>query len=128
MGAMHPSVRRLFLAGAFAVAAAAPVITAVATAPAEPPARLADCPAGEEGDIYTLSCVPMLVPNSPAITPAAPVDVTVPSTMPCPSGVSGAECAGAGQGQVLAPQVPAPGQIQPGQPEEQLQDVSTPGY
>ncbi|MBS1690955.1 MAG: hypothetical protein JST91_01800 [Actinobacteria bacterium] len=129
MGATFLSARRLIVAGAFAAAAAAaPTIAAVAVTPAVP-AQLADCPAGEEGDIYTTTCVPMLVPNSPAAaTPPAPVDVTVPSNTPCPPGVTGGECASSAEGQVSAPAPQMPGQVQPGQPEEELQQIDTPDY
>lgn len=54
----------MIIAGGFAVAvAAAPAIAFVATpAPAATP--LAQCPGGEEHDLYTSLCVPHLVPNA----------------------------------------------------------------
>ena len=64
MATMKFSARRLIIASGFAVAAAvAPAIAVVATpTPAATP--LAQCPAGEEPDLYTSICVPHLVPNA----------------------------------------------------------------
>ena len=64
MATMKFSARRLIIAGGFAVAvAAAPAIAFVATpTPAATP--LAQCPAGEEHDLYTSLCIPHLVPNA----------------------------------------------------------------
>jgi hypothetical protein len=64
MATMKFPARRLIIAGGFAVAvAAAPAIAFVATpAPAATP--LAQCPGGEENDLYTSLCVPHLVPNA----------------------------------------------------------------
>ena len=64
MATMKFSARRLIIAGGFAVAvAAAPAIALVATpTPAATP--MAQCPAGEENDLYTNACVPHLVPNA----------------------------------------------------------------
>ncbi len=64
MATMKFSARRLIIAGGFAVAvAAAPAIAFVATpTPAATP--LAECPGGEENDLYTNVCVPHLVPNA----------------------------------------------------------------
>ncbi|MGV9803469.1 hypothetical protein ACWDTP_36015 [Mycobacterium sp. NPDC003449] len=123
MAALSCTVRRVLIAGGFALAALAPAVGAV---PTGPPVHLADCPNGEEGDLYTGTCAPYLVPNSPA-TPATPAASSAPPNL-CPPGVSGSECQlstgdGTGPGQ---PQLP--GQIAPQQPEEELQDVSTPDY
>ncbi len=94
-------------------------MAAVVCAPSGVPAHLADCPGGEESDIYTSQCVPSLVPNSPA----TPVNVTAPAVTSCPAGVSGAECAGTAQGS-SGPQTPPP---VPQSPEQELENVSTPG-
>jgi hypothetical protein len=66
MAIMKFPARRLIMAGGFAVAvAAAPAIAFVAMpTPAATP--LAQCPAGEEHDLYTSICVPHLVPNAGA--------------------------------------------------------------
>ncbi len=64
MATMTFPARRLIIAGGFAVAvAAAPAIAFVAT-PAPAAAPLAQCPAGEENDLYTNVCVPHTVPNA----------------------------------------------------------------
>ena len=78
MATLKFPARRLIIAGGFAVAvAAAPAIAVVAT-PLPTATPLAQCPAGEEHDLYTSLCVPHLVPNagqpyrrSPA-TPTSP--------------------------------------------------------
>ncbi len=64
MATMKFPARRLIIAGGFAVAvAAAPAIAFVAMpTPAATP--LAQCPGGEEPDLYTSVCVPHLVPNA----------------------------------------------------------------
>jgi hypothetical protein len=64
MATMKFPARRLIIAGGFAVAvAAAPAIAFVATpTPAATP--LAQCPGGEEHDLYTSMCIPHLVPNA----------------------------------------------------------------
>jgi hypothetical protein len=66
MAIMKFPARRLIMAGGFAVAvAAAPAIAFVAMpTPAATP--LAQCPGGEEHDLYTSVCVPHLVPNAGA--------------------------------------------------------------
>jgi len=66
MATMKFPARRMIIAGGFAVAvAAAPAIAFVAMpAPAATP--LAQCPGGEEHDLYTSLCVPHLVPNAGA--------------------------------------------------------------
>lgn len=120
---MAMTLRRLLIAGGFVLAVSAPAFAA-ATAPSIP---LAACPNGEEGDIYTDTCTPFIVPNSPA-TPAPQLDVTVPTSTQCPAGVTGNQCAGSADGPVSAPQPVIPGGVAPGQPEEELQNVDTPGY
>ncbi|AKS32816.1 hypothetical protein [Mycolicibacterium goodii] len=108
------SARRALIAAAFAAAAITPVAMPFHAAAAE-------CPGGEEGDLYTGTCTPVLVPRSPA-------PVTAPAANLCPPGVTGAQCrpsTGDEAGPVL-PQMP--GQIEQTGPEEELQDVSTPDY
>ena len=66
MATMKIPARRLIIAGGFAVAvAAAPAIAFVAT-PSPAGTSLAQCPGGEEHDLYTSLCVPHLVPNAGA--------------------------------------------------------------
>lgn len=114
--------RRMIIAGGFAVLAAAPTLGAIISAPATPPAQLANCPPGEEEDLYAGQCVPYLVPNSPA-------SAAVPGGSSCPPGVSGAECTGSSTGNELGspePRMPAP--VPPQEPEQELAEVVTPGY
>ncbi len=58
------SARRLMIAGAFAAAAAAAPAIAVVAMPTPAATPLAQCPGGEEPDLYTSICVPHLVPNA----------------------------------------------------------------
>jgi hypothetical protein len=112
MRAIFQSTRRMTIAGGFAAVAAAPLIAAVVLTPSSQHMQLAQCAPGEDGDLYTGHCVPYLVPNTPASG--------------CPAGVSGAECGGQNQPVAQGPNTPA-GDA-PQQPEQQLADVSTPGY
>lgn len=58
--------RRLLIAGGFAlVVAGGPAVAAFAVPVAISGAPAASCPAGEEEDMYTGSCLPHTVPNSP---------------------------------------------------------------
>jgi hypothetical protein len=85
------SVRRLILAGGFAVAvAAAPAIAVVTVPSASVP--LAQCPAGEEEDTFTGVCIPHTVPNSPLSS--------IPGNPDLPS-VEGVPCTGHNSGQCI---------------------------
>ena len=64
MATMKFSARRLIIAGGFAVAVAAAPAIAVVAIPTPAATPLAQCPAGEEPDLYTATCVPHLVPNA----------------------------------------------------------------
>ena len=106
------SGRVLTIAGGFALATAAPIVAAaVATSPSSP-SELATCPAGEESDLYSGTCVPYLVPST-----ASPVNNA------CPPGVSGAECTGS-TGNLVPPHAPP----SPSPELQELEDVVTPGY
>jgi hypothetical protein len=84
-------VRRLILAGGFAVAvAAAPAIVAFATPTTSAPS-VAACPAGESEDTFTNVCVPDVVPNSPQFQ-------TTPGELPQ---IDGIPCTGANSGQCI---------------------------
>ena len=100
MAATKFSARRLFIAGAFAAAAAiAPAVAIVATPAATP---LAQCAGGEENDLYTGVCVPHLVPNSgaPYSSIAGNPDlaaVNIPGgSIPCTGHNSGQSATGSG--------------------------------
>lgn len=104
--------RRLTIAGAFALATAAPILAAVVATSPSAPGRLAACPPGEDSDLYSGTCVPYLVPNT-----------TSPVNNACPPGVGGAECTGS-TGNLAPPHAPPPAS-----PElQELEDVVTPGY
>jgi hypothetical protein len=96
MAPFHTPVRRLLIAGGFAVAvAAAPAIAAVAM-PAQGAFAPQACSGGEEEDVFTGVCVPHTVPNSP-IVPASATPGTngIPSIdgVPC-EGTNSAQCRG----------------------------------
>lgn len=117
MAAILLTARQLIIAGGFAVAAVAPMTAAIAAAPSGMPAQLVACPHGEVSDVYTGSCTPFLVPKSPA----------APDAGLCPAGVGGAECGGSAEGEVGAPQPQMPTMAPPG-PEQELEEINTPGY
>lgn len=141
MGSISLLARRVVYVGGFAIAAAGPVVGTTLAAPAEPPSHVANCPTGEEQDLYTNHCVPYMVPNSPgsAATPtsasdsaheSAPSDAATTGASPslCPPGVSGSECGGPTGGQASSPQPNMPAPVPPQEPEQQLAEVETPDY
>jgi hypothetical protein len=89
--------KRLILAGGFAVAlAAAPAIAVFAVPSNSVP--LAQCPAGEEEDQFTGTCIPHTVPNSGfSSTPGNP---GLPSVN-LPGGGGSIPCTGANSGQCI---------------------------
>jgi hypothetical protein len=99
--------RRLILAGGFAVAvAAAPAIAVFAVPTTSAPSPLAQCPGGEEHDLYTSICIPHLVPNA-----GAPYQQI--ASNPDLASVGGIPCTGHNSGQCIglaidAAQVPHP--------------------
>lgn len=97
---MFPA-RRLIIAGGFAVAvAAAPAIAFVATpTPAATP--LAQCPAGEEHDLYSTLCVPHLVPNAGQPYQAIAGNPDLPAVTVPGSGGAGIPCTGHNTGQCI---------------------------
>ena len=98
MATLELSVRRLILAGGFAVAVAAAPAIAVFT--------LLD-PAGEEEDLYTGICVPHTVPNSgtsPFSSIAGNPDLPAVDGVPC-TGHNTGECIGLSEEeQAMGPQ------------------------
>jgi hypothetical protein len=105
MATLELSVRRLILAGGFAVAVAAAPAIAVVTIPS-PSAPLAQCPAGEEEDVYTGTCVPHTVPNSGASFSSIPGNPSLPAVdgVPC-TGRNSGECIGlAEESEAMGPQ------------------------
>jgi hypothetical protein len=98
MATFEFSPRRLILAGGFAVAVAAAPAFAVFTVPAAH-SDVAACPSGEEEDLFTGSCVPHTVPNSPAFAPIAGNNA-LPSVN-LPGGGGSIPCTGANTGQCI---------------------------
>lgn len=103
--------RRIVLAVAVSLASlGAPVALMTATAP-EAPTRLAACSTGEEMDVFTTSCTPFLVPNSPSpqgfTTTAANPDIPEIDGVPCTGRDSGA-CIGLAEDQAAAGPRPEP--------------------
>ena len=97
--------RRLILAGGFALAvAAAPAIAIVSTPTPTSAPPIAACTPGEEEDVYTTVCTPMLVPNSPLFTTtAANPDVPEIDGIPCTGRDSGACIGLAEEGEAAGP-------------------------
>jgi hypothetical protein len=105
MATLELSVRRLILAGSFAVAVAAAPAIAVVTIPSAS-APVAQCPGGEEEDIFTGVCVPHTVPNSGASFSSIPGNPELPAVdgVPC-TGHNSGECIGlAEESESLGPQ------------------------
>ena len=102
------TTRRLILAGGFAIAIAiAPAATIVAQPTHSAP--LAACDSGEEEDVFSTSCTPFLVPNSPqgftttAATPAIPEIEGIPCT-----GRDSGACIGLSEDEAAAGPQPVP--------------------
>jgi hypothetical protein len=103
MATLELSVRRLILAGGFAVAVAAAPAVAVFTVPSAS-VPLAQCPAGEEEDLYTGVCLPHTVPNSPLSSIPGNPDLPAVDGIPC-TGRNTGECIGLSEEeQAMGPQ------------------------
>jgi hypothetical protein len=106
--ATYPISARLVLAGGFALAVAAAPAAALVMQPHHVVA-VAACDTGEEEDVYTTSCTPMLVPNSPSgfTTTAANPDIPEIEGIPCTGHDSGA-CIGLSEDEAAAGPQPVP--------------------
>jgi hypothetical protein len=105
----HPiTTRRLILAGGFAIAVAIAPAAAIVGHPTHS-APLAACDSGEEEDVFTTSCTPFLVPNSPQgfTTTAANPDIPEIDGIPCTGRGSGA-CIGLSEDEAAAGPQPVP--------------------
>jgi hypothetical protein len=91
MATQQSPARRLILAGGFALAIAAAPAVASFTVPSAPTPSVAACPNGESEDIYTGTCTPDLVPNSPEFQSS-------PGGLPS---IDGIPCTGANSGQCI---------------------------
>jgi hypothetical protein len=106
MATLELSVRRLILAGGFAVAvAAAPAIAAITIPSASVP--MAQCPTGEEEDLYTGTCVPHTVPNSPLSSIPGNPDLPSVEGVPC-TGHNSGQCIGLSEEQEAMGPQPVP--------------------
>ena len=90
MAGIPVSVRQLILAGGLAIAIAGAPAVAIFTVAA--PAPIASCTDGEEEDVFTATCTPFLVPNSPEgiTTPLGNPDIPEVDGIPCTGRDSGA--------------------------------------
>ena len=102
MASLQISARRLVLAGGFAIAIATAPAIAAFTGPTTAPSFGA-CPNGESEDIFTGTCTPEMVPNSPVL-PASSGGLPSVDGVPCTGGNSG-QCIGLSED---APQYTAP--------------------
>ena len=110
MAYLSVSGRRLFPAAVLALAVVgAPVVAVMAMPGAVISTPLAACTGGEEEDVYTTSCVPLLVPNSPDgfTTNAANPDIPEIDGVPCTGHDSGA-CIGLAEEQQAEGPQPVP--------------------
>lgn len=87
---------RLILAGGFAFAIAITPAVAMVAHPMQPTDSkpMAACDSGEEEDVFTTTCTPILVPNSPSsqgfTSTAANPDIPEINGIPCTGRDSGA--------------------------------------
>jgi hypothetical protein len=97
--------KRLILAGGFAVAVAIAPAIAVFAVPSDS-VPLAQCPAGEEEDQFTGSCIPHTVPNSgsPFSSVSGNPDIPAIDGIPC-TGHNSGQCIGlAEESEAMGPQ------------------------
>jgi hypothetical protein len=102
------STRRVLIAGAFAIAVAVAPAAAIATHTTDS-TPLAQCASGEEEDVFTTTCTPFLVPNSPEgfTSTAANPDIPEINGVPCTGRDSGA-CIGLSESDAAAGPQPVP--------------------
>jgi hypothetical protein len=108
MATYRISASRLVLAGGFVMAGAAAPVAALVIQPHHVVA-VAACNSGEEEDVFTTTCTPMLVPNSPQgfTTTAANPDIPEIEGVPCTGHDSGA-CIGLSEDEAAAGPQPVP--------------------
>jgi hypothetical protein len=93
MATMKLPVRRLILAGGFAVAVAVAPAVAVVAGPINSAPTIAACPGGESEDTFTGMCTPDLVPNSPEVGQTSPGGLPEVDNIPC-TGRNSGQCIG----------------------------------
>jgi hypothetical protein len=103
------TTRRPLLAGGFALAIAITPAAAIAAHPTDSK-PMAQCDSGEEEDVFTTSCTPFLVPNSPDgfTTTAANPDIPEIEGVPCTGGRSSGACIGLAENEADAGPQPVP--------------------
>ena len=106
--ATYPISARFVLAGGFALTVAAAPAAALLAQPHHVVA-VAACDTGEEEDVFTTSCTPFVVPNSPSgfTTTAANPDIPEIQGVPCTGHDSGA-CIGLAEDQAAEGPQPVP--------------------
>jgi hypothetical protein len=89
------TARRLIFAGGFALAIAIAPAAAIVAQPTHS-VPLAACDSGEEEDVFTTSCTPFMVPNSPQgfTSNSANPDIPEIDGVPCTGGRSSGACIG----------------------------------
>jgi hypothetical protein len=106
------SARRLLVAGGFAIAVAIAPATALLAQPTHAMdfKPMADCAAGEEEDVFTTTCTPFMVPNSPEgfTSTAANPDIPEIQGVPCTGGRSSGACIGLAEDEADAGPQPVP--------------------
>jgi hypothetical protein len=112
MAVVQVQVRRLILAAGVGLAVVGgPAVAALAMPGTGGSTPLAACTGGEEEDVYTTTCVPFMVPNSPDdsgfTTNAANPDIPEIDGVPCTGHDSGA-CIGLSEEQQSMGPQPVP--------------------
>lgn len=110
MSPFHGPVRRILIAGGFAVAVvAAPMIVTLSMPDTAPTAPYLACPAGESEDLFTDMCVPEMSPNQPGgisySNPGNESGVPEVEGVPC-TGRNTGECIGLEEEQQMIPTQP----------------------
>ncbi len=98
MASLDLTARRLLLAGGFAVAVAVGPVLGAVTLPVSADPQAEDCTEGEENDVFTGSCVPHTVPNSPFSSIAGNPDLPAVNI---PGGGGSIPCVGQNAGQCI---------------------------
>jgi len=109
MAVVQVHTRRLVLAAGIGLAVfSAPVVATMAMPGSVVSTPLAACTGGEEEDVYTTTCVPFMVPNSPDdsgfTTNAANPDIPEIDGVPCTGHDSGACIGLSEEQQAMGPQ------------------------
>ncbi|GFG54340.1 intersectin-EH binding protein Ibp1 [Mycolicibacterium agri] len=111
MANLQSASQRLVLAGFLGLATVAGPVAVMATSTTGESTPLAACTTGEEQDVYTMSCVPFLVPLSPDrsgfTTTAANPDIPEIDGVPCTGHDAGA-CIGLAEEQQAEGPQPVP--------------------